>query len=208
MTASPSPSSGGATSGANGSGDDNTAVAVNTHDGKVVYAIRLKITQTNDDVVDPVNAAVAVASCSDCTTVAIALEGVLVYGDPTVFAPENLALAINTDCSNCQTLATAYQNVIQNDTRVRITGKGRREIAAIRQDLQQLRHSGLDIFAVQQRVDEAAGRFLEVLRTEVVPVGKPSSTAPLTPSASPSSGDSGGSATPSPTSSNTPSPSG
>jgi hypothetical protein len=85
-------------------------------------------------------------------------------------------LAINTDCTNCQTLATAYQQVVQYDTRVRITAAGRQEIAAIRQDLQSLRNSGLDILAIQRRVNDDAGRFLAVLRNEVVPVGRPTST--------------------------------
>jgi hypothetical protein len=73
-------------------------------------------------------------------------------------------------------LASAYQDIVQNDTRVRISGTGRQEIADIRRDLDSLRTSGLDIVAVQQRVNDDAGRFLDVLRTQVIPVGRPSST--------------------------------
>jgi putative peptide zinc metalloprotease protein len=156
---------------AGGSGGDNVAVASNTKDGKTVVAISLKIVQTASSNVDPANVAVAAASCTDCETVAIALEGVLVAGDPTTFDPANVALAINSDCTNCQTLATAYQDVVQNDTRVRITGAGRKEIADIRQDLDSLRKSGLDIVAIQKRVNDDAGRFLAVLRNDVVPIG-------------------------------------
>jgi putative peptide zinc metalloprotease protein len=163
-----------------GAATDNVAVASNTKDGRTVVAISLKIVQTDAATVDPTNAAVAVASCSDCQTVAIALEGVLVAGNPDTFDPTNIALAINTDCSNCQTLATAYQDVVQNDTRVRITGAGRQEIASIRKDLESLRKSGLDIVAIQQRVNDDAGRFLAVLRNDVVPVGKPSASTTTT----------------------------
>ncbi len=165
-----------------GAGTDNAAVAVNTKDGKTVVAISLKIVQTSAPVVDPTNAAVAVASCSDCETVAIALEGVLVAGSPTTFDPNNVALAINSECSNCQTLASAYQDVVQNDTRVRITGAGRREIASVRHDLESLRNSGLDIVAIQQRVNADAGRFLAVLQNEVVPTGKPAPSTTSTTS--------------------------
>lgn len=165
-----------------GAGTDNGAVAVNTKDGKTVIAISLKIVQTSAPVVDPTNGAVAVASCSDCQTVAIAMEGVLVAGSPTTFDPTNIALAINSECSNCQTLASAYQDVVQNDTRVRITGAGRQEIARIRHDLESLRNSGLDIVAIQQRVNADAGRFLAVLQNEVVPIGKPSPTTTSTTS--------------------------
>lgn len=168
-----------ATGGANG---DNVAVAVNTHDGKTVVALAIKITQTASSDVDPVNAAVAVASCSDCQTVAIALEGVLVVGNPDNFSPTNIALAINSECSNCQTLAAAYQKVVQNDTRVRISGQGRHEIAAIRTDLLSLRHADLDIATIWQRVNDAAARFKAVLDTQVYPIGMPASTGQPTTS--------------------------
>jgi len=158
--------------GAPGASTDNVATAVNTTDGRTVVALAIKIVQTDSSTVDPVNAAVAVASCTDCQTVAIALEGVLVVGSPENFSPTNIALAINSECSNCQTLAAAYQKVVQHDTRVRISGAGRREIADIRTDLLALRNSGLDIFTIWQRVDEAAARFVKVLETEVYPIGR------------------------------------
>jgi hypothetical protein len=102
---------------------------------------------------------------------------VLVVGSPTNYEPTNIALAINSECSNCQTLAAAYQKVTQYDTRVRISGAGRREIAAIRAELEQLRTSGLDVFTIQQRVDELAGRFAKVLDSEVYPIGPPPQAA-------------------------------
>ena len=159
--------------GSPGASTDNVAAAVNTTDGRTVYAISLKIVQTDADAIDATNAAVAVASCADCQTVAIALEGVLVVGDPTNFEPTNLALAINSGCTSCQTLASAYQYIVQNDTRVRISGEGRREIADVRAGLQSLRHSGLDILAVQAAVDGYADRLLHVLHNEVYPIGRP-----------------------------------
>lgn len=167
--ASPTPADGtGTTSG----GDDNTAVAVNTRDGSTVYAVRLKVVLTGADTVDSGNAAVAAASCNDCQTVAIALEGVIVTGDAEVIAPVNLALAINSDCSNCQTLAYAYQNLQTVDGKVRLTGAGRRGVASLRQQLNTLRTSGLDILQVKAEVDRIAGEFGEILNTEVVPIGR------------------------------------
>lgn len=168
------------TPGSPGASTDNVAAAVNTTDGKTVYAISLKIVQTDADRIDATNAAVAVASCVDCQTVAIALEGVLVIGDPSTFDPTNLALAINSGCTNCQTLASAYQHIVQNDTRVRISGAGRREIAAIRAELQSLRTSGLDIITVQARVEDAAARFIRVLENEVYPIGRPAGASTTT----------------------------
>jgi len=164
-----------------GASTDNVAVASNSTDGRNVFALSLKIVQTDASTVDATNAAVAVASCADCQTVAIAVEGVLVIGNPDTFDPTNIALAINSECTNCRTLASAYQSVVQYDTRVRITGAGRQEIAAIRQDLNSLRNSGLDILAIQKRVNDDAGRFLAVLQNEVVPLGKPAPSTSVSP---------------------------
>ena len=83
-----------------GASTDYAAVASNSTDGRNVFALALKIVQTDASTVDATNAAVAVASCADCQTVAISLEGVLVIGSPTTFDPTNIALAINTDCTN------------------------------------------------------------------------------------------------------------
>ncbi len=172
-TASPDPSSAPAGGSTTSGGDDNAAVAVNTKDGSTVYAVRLKVVFTGADVVDSTNVAVAAASCTDCQTVAIALEGVVITGDAEVIAPENVALAINSGCTNCQTLAYAYQNVQTTDGKVRLTGAGRKQIADLRKQLNQLRTSGLDLAAVRAEVNRIAGEFASVLRTELVAKGKP-----------------------------------
>lgn len=156
----------------NGNGDDNVAVAVNTKDGSEVYAVRLKVVMTDNDTVDAGNAAVAAASCNDCTTVAIAIEGVLVTGDAETVVPVNLALAVNTECTNCQTLAAAYQYVTSTDGRVRITGEGRQTIASLRQELNTLRTRDLSLAQIAAEVDRIAGEFYTVLKTQVVPIGR------------------------------------
>jgi putative peptide zinc metalloprotease protein len=165
---------------------DAHAVVVNHGDNRYRYALTLKIVHTFSDVVDPQNAAVAVAvDCNDCQTVAISLEGVLVYGDPTVFAPENLALAYNENCTNCATLAAAYQEEVQTDGRVRITGAGRREIAAIRVDLQSIRKGGLTLGEIDAKVNADAARLLDVLKNQTRPVGPARRSASAAPSAAP-----------------------
>lgn len=159
-------------------GDDNVAGAVNTKDGKTVYAIKLKIVQTSADTVDSNNVAAAVASCTDCTTVAIAFEGVIISGPATTIEPTNLALAYNVNCSGCTTLAEAYQKVVQTSTRVRITGEGRREIAAVRKELNDLRHSDLPYDDIVAKVEVLEQRFAAVLTNELVPVGTTTEAPP------------------------------
>lgn len=172
-----------------GSGDDSVAVAQNSRDGGEVYSVRLKIVQTDDPVVDAGNAAVAAAECSDCTTVAIAIEGVLVYGDDvTEVTPVNLAIALNSNCTNCQTLAAAYQKVTQNDTRVRITGEGRQKIAQLRRELNTLRTRDLTLEEIAAEADRIAGEFFDVLENEVLPVGRPADASSAASSTSSTAG--------------------
>ncbi|MDQ1705232.1 MAG: putative peptide zinc metalloprotease protein [Frankiaceae bacterium] len=168
----------GAAAASNGQSQDAHAIVVNHGDNRYRYAITVKVVKVTGDVVDPQNAAVAVAAnCTDCTTVAISMQGVLVYGDPTVFAPENLALAYNQNCTNCQTLAEAYQQIVPASGKVRITGAGRQEIAAVRHDVEMIRHDSLTLAQIDARVDGDAARLLAVLRNDVVPIGKPADTA-------------------------------
>lgn len=168
-TADASPS---AAAGGGGNGDNNVAAGVNTTDGRTVYAIKLKIVQVAGDTVDATNAAVAVNSgCTDCSTVAVAFEGVVVVGSPSDFEPTNLALAMNVECSGCTAFADAYQQVVQTSTRVRVTGEGRRQIAAIRRDLDSLRQSDLTLDQIRARVAADEKAFAEVLLTQMTPVG-------------------------------------
>ena len=164
---------------AGGNGDDNAAVGVNTKDGKTVYAIRLKVVQVTGDTVDAGNGAVAVNSgCNDCSTVAIAFEGVVVVGSPSDFEPTNLALAMNVDCSGCTAFADAYQQVVQTSTRVRITAAGRKKIAAIRKDLNDLKHSDLTLEQIRSRVAADEQAFADVMRNQLTPVGHVTEPAP------------------------------
>lgn len=157
-----------------GMSQDSHAIVVNHGDNRYRYAITLKVVQVGGDVVDPQNAAVAVAAnCTNCQTVAISMEGVLVYGDPSVFTPTNLALAYNENCSNCATLAAAFQEIVPNDGRVRISGEGRQIIADVRVDLESLRRENLSLDEIDARVDADAARLLDVLRNDVFPVGQP-----------------------------------
>ena len=71
------------------SAQDNSAVAVNTKDGTNLFKFAFDIRRVMGDVVENQNAAVAYANCEDCQTVAVAIQIVLVFSDPSVVTPEN-----------------------------------------------------------------------------------------------------------------------
>jgi len=203
---------------------DTTAIAINTKDGFDLFRLAFQIRRATQDVVDTSNAAVAYASCTDCQTVALAIQVVLISGyDSSVVAPENLAIAINEECSLCDTLASAYQFVLTAEGSLRFTAEGSQRLAEIRQALLALRDSGLTAAEIQAQVDALMDDLAEVLATELVPVGPteppPSASpsqpappegtpAPESPSGTPASESPAPPDSPSPSPSETASPSG
>jgi putative peptide zinc metalloprotease protein len=174
-------------------GGDNTAIAINTKDGSTVFKLAFKIARASGDVVDNSNAAVAFASCTDCQTVAIAIEVVLILDNPNVITPTNLALAYNYECTDCETLASAFQYVLSTGGPVHFTAEGNREIAQIRYELEQLRKCDTcSIEEIEAKAEELFARLEEVIKTQLVPAGNsgktPSggtSTSPQPPSTQP-----------------------
>ena len=170
--------------------DDNAAIAINTKDGAALFKFAFSVKRVAGDVVDNANAAVAFASCENCQTVAIAIQIVLVTGDPSIVTPTNLALAFNVECTLCETMASAYQFVFGNGDNMRFTAEGRRELAEIRQAFHDLRKESesLSLAEIDARVKELVDRIRVVLRNELVPAGnaKRDDEEPATTTATPS----------------------
>jgi putative peptide zinc metalloprotease protein len=168
-------------------GGDNSAVAINTKDGSTVIKLAFAVRKVGGEVVDQTNAAVAYASCTDCQTVAIAIEIVLVEGSPSVVTPTNIAIAINESCTLCTTAALAYQFVVGTGGPVKFTAEGLRELARIKNELEALRvgfEKGVITFEeLKARVDVLVDQIKTVLETELVPADEPAAenkSPPLT----------------------------
>jgi putative peptide zinc metalloprotease protein len=133
--------------------DDNTAIAINTKDGSALFKFAFSVKRVAGDVVDNGNAAVAFASCENCQTVAIAIQIVLVTGDPSV--------------------VTAYQFVFGNGDNMRFTADGRRMLAEIRKEFHDLRKESesLSLAEIDARVKALVDRIRVVLQNELVPAG-------------------------------------
>lgn len=158
---------------------DTTAVAINTKDGFEVFRLAFQIRHATQDVVDTSNAAVAYASCTDCQTIALAIQVVLISGyDSSVVAPENLAIAINENCNLCDTLASAYQFVLTAEGNLRFTAEGNQALAAIRRALLDLRDSGLTGAEIQAKLDALMDELAQVLENELVVAGPPATGSP------------------------------
>lgn len=170
---------------------DTTAVAINTKDGFDLFRLAFQVRRATQDTVDTGNGAVAYASCTDCQTVALAIQVVLISGyDSSTVAPENLAIAINQDCVLCDTLASAYQFVLTAEGNLRFTAEGSQRLAEIRRALLELKKGDLSIEEIQAKVDALMDDLADVLSTELVPAGQGGtqpngSPTPAAPSESP-----------------------
>ena len=88
---------------------DNQALAVNYTDGALLVDIALSLVWVLGDVADETNQAYALANCQACTTVAIAVQLLLIGGDAEIIVPRNEAVAVNVGCVACTTYALAIQ---------------------------------------------------------------------------------------------------
>ena len=154
---------------AQSTGSDNGAVAVNTRDNSFVFQFAFKVTRAGGDVVDAANGAAAVASCSYCETVAVAIQVVLVTGDPSTFTPTNVALAYNQGCNECTTLADAFQFVFgTGGLPAHLTAAGNRQLADIRRQYELLRQSSLPPDELQAKIVALANEVYQVFSTQLV----------------------------------------
>ena len=90
---------------------DNQAAAVNYEDGTSVVDMAISLIFDTDETVDQDNEAWALASCDDCSAVAVAFQVLLILDSANVVIPENFAVAVGAFCAECRTVALAFQLV-------------------------------------------------------------------------------------------------
>jgi putative peptide zinc metalloprotease protein len=156
--------------GDDGRSGDNSAVAVNKRDGASLFKLAFSIRRVAGDIVDNENLAYAYSECERCKTTAIAIQIVLVTGNPSTVTPKNVAVAVNYQCTLCETFATAYQFVVSTGGPVKFTRDGYRELWQIRRELRALRREDLSPAELDARVDALMDRVRVVLDTELVPI--------------------------------------
>ena len=200
---------------AGGGIQSNVVVVVNTKDNSVATKAGMLVAHDATDTVANGNAAAASASCTDCRTVAVAVQVVLVQRNANVVTPSNIAIALNNQCTRCETMAAAYQDVISTDGIVHFTPEGEREINAINHRIEEAIDSPASLFDIKARLDEEANQLWQVVDAELVHAGVPFTSTPrrhvdievsgetADPSPSPTPSES---TSPSPTTSATPCP--
>ena len=150
---------------------DDGAVAINTEDGSNLFEFAFKIRRVMNDVVDQTNAAVAYSSCTECQTVAVAIQIVLVYSDPSVVTPENVAVAVNENCDTCESVASAYQFVFSVPDKFKFSRAAwikmiriRLQIARLGRDFEQGELSATEL---AERLDVLTDELRAVIKADI-----------------------------------------
>ncbi len=200
---------------------DNQALATGTQDGATEYDVAYALVWVEDGApVTSRNEAYALASCRQCTTVAVAFQVVLVVGQSDVQVPVNTAVAANAGCAECVTRALAVQLVAT--LKATPTADVRRQVEQAFGRIQGLEDSDLDVGQLYAQVQEVQRSVVDVLvRAGLVdaedvetltatPSASPGTTGSPSPgaTASPSSGTAGPSASPDATATGQASPEG
>jgi hypothetical protein len=154
-------------------GGNNLVQVQTTGSDRVQQRAGLGVTSVASNSVTSENVAFAHSrDCTDCRTVAVALQAVLITSDASDVRPANAAVAVNERCTRCATFAAAYQYVVATGGPVALSAQGQQEVNAIRAQAQSLAASGLDFPALAAELDTLAARFRGVIDEELRRVGR------------------------------------
>lgn len=142
------------------------ATALNVRDNRAVEDDVLRMRRLHADRVHVTNRARAISRCSTCRTVALSFQIALVEAPVSQVAADNQSWAINRDCTQCVTYASASQFVLVTDAPLALTGAGRRAIGRIRARLRELGRSTLPPAGLQAQIDQLQGQAVHVLVNE------------------------------------------
>jgi putative peptide zinc metalloprotease protein len=93
----------------------NVVMAENSEDQRFMGRASIKFRKLKSDEIRPINIAFAQGACTDCQTIAVAVQVIVYKRGASNVQPQNVALAANTQCTRCVTIARAIQYVVPVD---------------------------------------------------------------------------------------------
>ena len=133
----------------------------NTQNKRFMARASVKMYRLSGDDIGPRNLALAEGKCTDCQTIAVAVQVVFYQRSATKVHPENIAIASNVGCTRCITVARAIQYAIPvDDLKADIPD----EVKSLVHDLdKELRYFASIQSIDQLSTDEAAARLQRIL---------------------------------------------
>jgi putative peptide zinc metalloprotease protein len=148
-------------------GYNNVVNVVNREDGATRTRSRIAVPRVPGETVDNQNVAFAYASCTDCRTVAVAVQVVVVEGPVSTFAPGNGAAAVNENCLRCATFAYARQEVLTPGTRVRISSIAQNRIQQLQWRIDSVADSDEAFDQMTADLDSLTEELVAVVQGEI-----------------------------------------
>ncbi len=146
----------------------HTAVsAQNQKSGALVARAKTSVAHDPGPTVTNVNQAYAHATCTDCRTVAVAVQVVLVEGPTTDFRPTNVALALNENCLRCATFAFARQEVLSPGRHIEISDSAKGAIKQIQAQISRVASSSETFDLMTSDLDNLTQQLVAVVQGEV-----------------------------------------
>jgi len=145
----------------------NVVVVVNQRDDSSQVRESAAIAEDPGPTVTNQNVAEARASCTDCRTVAVAIQVILIEGDVSDFEPSNAAVAMNAQCWQCAPFASARQVVVDVGRQVRLSSEARSEASAIDDDIAGVTNSGDGFADMAARLDQLTVDLVSVIDHDI-----------------------------------------
>jgi len=150
----------------------NHVIVVNQADSRAAADGRAVVAADGGATVDPENVALARAHCTDCRTVSVAVQVVTVEGSVSDFRPLNAAVAVNEECTRCQTYAYARQEIIAVDAGFELTDAGRDEVRRLEDAIEAVAASDEAFLAMGAELDQLVAQLRDAIRAEIGRAGR------------------------------------
>lgn len=149
----------------------NNVVQAKTQSGTALVQERAKVKVTQDPSSDVEDTNVAVAqstSCTDCRTVAAAIQIVIVENPHvTTYQPQNGAAAVNDSCLRCATAAFARQIVLTPYHAVHLSESTREQIHEANDEADRIVESNADFPTMSAEIKDLASRLAATVQSDI-----------------------------------------
>lgn len=139
----------------------NSAIVHNCTDNRLRVRASIQLNTIPGHIVDAVNQAYAESTCTGCSTLAVALQIDLYSSDRADdIEPQNFAVAINSACTNCVTVADAYQYVQGEDDPREVSRDISQDVDALSDELSAIQSDpSMTLPDAEARINNVIGRF-------------------------------------------------
>jgi hypothetical protein len=102
--------------------------------------------------------------CTGCRTVAVAVQVVVIQGNPSNVQPQNGAVALNENCQSCLTFAYAHQCVITLNHRFEIDERTGEQLQGIQSNIDHVTRSGVDFTTMTVQLDQLSQQYYSTVQ--------------------------------------------